>query len=88
MSTLLAVSSDSETIHIFKLIKDGSGPGGSRRAFSATSSSNGSSNGSNETEDDRPRGGYEALIEAKRNSNSVGWVFIPSDSVWIQTRIF
>lgn len=72
MSTLLAASSDTETIHIFKLTKDGKenkdGSKG-RRAFSASSEG---SNGSDVTEDDRPRGGYEALIDQKRQSNSVG----------------
>ncbi|TNY23509.1 putative phosphoinositide binding protein [Rhodotorula diobovata] len=85
-STLLCVSSDTETVHIFKLVSGaggagrGKGVGGAAsgapdwdeqdRFGSAGSSGAGGRNGGGG--DGAPPGGYDALIESKRTANQGG----------------
>ncbi|CAG8495411.1 4519_t:CDS:2 [Acaulospora morrowiae] len=74
VSTLLCVSSDTETVHVFKL---GGNTGGSG---SNASSNNGSSNGTGGTTNPMVRhsvgspniGGFEAFIDGKKKSGGVG----------------
>ncbi|GAA5911332.1 hypothetical protein JCM8208_005223 [Rhodotorula glutinis] len=78
-STLLCVSSDTETVHIYKLATGSSGAKGKGGAGGAAapdweeqdrfgSAGSGGRNGG----DGAPPGGYDALIESKRNSNQGG----------------
>ncbi|KPV75093.1 uncharacterized protein RHOBADRAFT_53988 [Rhodotorula graminis WP1] len=76
-STLLCVSSDTETVHIFKLVSGSSGAAGAKGKAAAPdwdeqdrfgSAASGARNGG----DGALPGGYDALIESKRNSNQGG----------------
>ncbi|SGZ30487.1 BQ5605_C048g12380 [Microbotryum silenes-dioicae] len=77
VSTLLGVSSDTETVHIFKLTNGGKNSGaagfkGGRIASGSSGRSMNSDLGSFDDNGDGPIGGYEAFIDAKKNESSVG----------------
>ncbi|ORY52828.1 WD40 repeat-like protein [Leucosporidium creatinivorum] len=79
-STLLCVSSDTETVHIFKLAKSGGGAAGAKgRSIRGTSVSDfddegGVSGGRYNTREatEGQVGGYEAFIDGKKNDGGVG----------------
>jgi autophagy-related protein 18 len=72
MSTLLAVSSAHDTVHIFKLGKEGRGGEGSGSSGGWRDDAGGMSpTPSIESREQQGDGGYEAFVDAKKKSNSV-----------------
>ncbi|KAK4700494.1 autophagy-related protein 18, partial [Phenoliferia sp. Uapishka_3] len=76
VSSLLCVSSDTETVHIFKLAKGGdkNGKGGKIKSLSANDGAGDDSNGWYNSRDgsDGQAGGYEAFIDSKKNDGGMG----------------
>lgn len=76
VSSLLCVSSDTETVHIFKLAKGGDKGGKARIRGGGANVNNGDDSAGWYDRDgsDGQAGGYEAFIDSKKNEGGVGYV--------------
>ncbi|KAL8293453.1 hypothetical protein RQP46_000154 [Phenoliferia psychrophenolica] len=73
VSSLLCVSSDTETVHIFKLAKGGDKAKGAKVRGGGTTPVDGDDpNGWYNSRDGSEAGGYEAFIDSKKNEGGVG----------------
>ena len=73
VSSLLCVSSDTETVHIFKLSKGGDkGAKGAKIRGGAAPPDGDDPNGWYNSRDGSETGGYEAFIDSKKNEGGVG----------------
>lgn len=75
VSSLLCVSSDTETVHIFKLAKGDKGAKGAKARGAVTAGADGDDpNGWYNSRDgsDGQAGGYEAFIDSKKSEGGVG----------------
>ena len=68
VSSLLCVSSDTETVHIFKLGGNASGPGGNAGSNNGTANGAGGTNPSRHFAGPTTIGGFEAFIDGKKKS--------------------
>ncbi|RIB12936.1 WD40-repeat-containing domain protein [Gigaspora rosea] len=74
VSSLLCVSSDTETVHVFKLVGNTSGPNSNANANNGTTNGAGGATNSLTRHSIGPAtiGGFEAFIDGKKKSGSVG----------------
>ncbi|PKY46413.1 WD40 repeat-like protein [Rhizophagus irregularis] len=70
VSSLLCVSSDTETVHIFKLGGNTGGPGGGAGANNGTTNGTGGANPSRHSIGPTTIGGFEAFIDGKKKTGS------------------
>uniref|UniRef100_A0A1D1Y915 Autophagy-related protein 18 n=1 Tax=Anthurium amnicola TaxID=1678845 RepID=A0A1D1Y915_9ARAE len=70
VSSLLCVSSDTETVHIFKLGGNTGGPGGGASGNNGTTNGTGGANPSRHSIGPTTIGGFEAFIDGKKKTGS------------------
>ncbi|RIA83372.1 WD40-repeat-containing domain protein [Glomus cerebriforme] len=71
VSSLLCVSSDTETVHIFKLGGNAGGPGGSASTNNGTANGTGGANPTRHSIGPTTIGGFEAFIDGKKKTGTI-----------------